>query len=281
MELRTSNGYIYIGTSVRYLMDVQDGWPVFSDGGIANNIENLENLLEEYEFHVTHRIHARLLRMLEKWKQEAGSPDAANADSIEVSDDEHGKFVSADDQQVQSQDVVLSESQATELREAARLLRETVLAEASGIVNYVASDKRYTVEKLTKDFQSLMAPGVFLVLPEISKTDFQEAGKCIAYELPTSGAFHLMRAVEAVLRHYYKNKIKRKRISEPRMWGPMTNHLLERKTPAGLIESLDNIRKNYRNPTQHPDKVYDMDEIQDLLALSLDVTNRMIRDLPA
>ncbi|WP_369045202.1 hypothetical protein [Sinomonas sp. P10A9] len=159
------------------------------------------------------------------------------------------------------------------------MVREALLAEAEGTVNYVASDKRYTVRKLTEEFTSLMAHGVYDALPEIAQRDFREAGKCIAYELPTSAAFHLMRGTEAVLRHYYEQKVRRSRIGEPRMWGPITNHLKDKKTPSGLIEALDNIRRNYRNPTQHPDKIYDLDEAQDLLSLSLDVTNRMMRDL--
>ena len=44
---------------------------------------------------------------------------------------------------------------------------------------------------------------------------------------------------------------------------------------ATLTHSLDGLRRHFRNPTQHPDKVYDVDEAQDLFAACLDATNRM------
>jgi len=39
---------------------------------------------------------------------------------------------------------------------------------------------------------------------------------------------------------------------------------------------LDNIRRSFRNPTQHPDKIYDIQEVQDLFGLCIDAINRMI-----
>jgi hypothetical protein len=34
--------------------------------------------------------------------------------------------------------------------------------------------------------------------------------------------------------------------------------------PAALLDNLDGLRRNFRNPTQHPEKVYDIHEAQDL-----------------
>ncbi len=62
------------------------------------------------------------------------------------------------------------------------------------------------------------------------------------------------------------------------MWGNMLKQLVERKKnrlPDPLLECLDNIRKSYRNPTNHPEAVYSVDEAEDLLGLCIDVTNKM------
>lgn len=63
------------------------------------------------------------------------------------------------------------------------------------------------------------------------------------------------------------------------MWGPMVTHLKKRKAkpipPATLLNNLDNIRVSFRNPTQHPEKIYDIQEVQDLFGLCVDVVNRM------
>lgn len=257
-------------------MDANSGWLIFSEGSVANNIRQLDTLLQRYEFHVTHRLLYPLSDMLAGWVAELGVSEAelAEQDAIGLEEgDESSRGNEA------TSDRALTEDEADKLRKRAEILRETLLAEASGTINYAASDKRYTIQKLTENFSTLMANGVFSRLPDIAQVDMREAGRCIAYELPTSAAFHLMRGTEAVLRHYYCCKVKRGRIKQPFMWGPMVTHLKEKKVPAGLLDALDSIRRNYRNPTQHPDKVYDLDEAQDLLSLSLDVTNRMIRDI--
>ena len=50
--------------------------------------------------------------------------------------------------------------------------------------------------------------------------------------------------------------------------------------PMSLLAQLDHIRASFRNPTQHPDAVYDIDEAQDLAFLSIDVLARLVRAMP-
>ncbi|WP_224024477.1 hypothetical protein [Arthrobacter sp. NicSoilC5] len=257
-------------------MDANSGSLIFSEGAVAENIQQLDLLLQRYEFHVTHRLLHPLLEMIKAWEREAGVDPAKPAELDLLKMEDGDKSISG---ATATSPRALTQEETEKLWRRAEILREALLAEASGKINYAASDKRYTIQKLTDEFSTLMASGVFAELPEIAQVDMREAGRCIAYELPTSAAFHLMRGTEAVLRHYYCCKVRRNRIKQPLMWGPMVTHLKEKKVPAGLLDALDSIRRNYRNPTQHPDKVYDLDEAQDLLSLSLDVTNRMIRDI--
>jgi hypothetical protein len=121
-----------------------------------------------------------------------------------------------------------------------------------------------------------MAPGTVSALPEIAQYDFTQAGKCIAFELLTSAAFHLLRATEATLRHLYFAATQN---SAPQNWGPIVQFLrqLPKPLPAPLLDNLDNIRQSFRNPTQHPEKIYDIQEVQDLFSLCVDVVNRMVR----
>jgi hypothetical protein len=169
---------------------------------------------------------------------------------------------------------------SNELRDVMTTLRTTLQAESMGMISFVTTDKRYDVDRLTDKIQVLMAPGVHAALPDIARHDFDEAGKCIAFERPTAAAFHLMRAVEDVLRAYYCAVVKRQRV-DPLLWGPMVNQMRKRRQPPPevLLANLDNLRLSFRNPTQHPEKIYDIEEVQDLFALSIDVVNRMARDL--
>jgi len=145
---------------------------------------------------------------------------------------------------------------------------------------FIVTPKRFPLEYLLGSTRHLFAADVFDHLPDICKFDFSEACRSIAFGLPTASAFHLMRGTEGVLRFYYCSIVKRNRI-EKQMWGEVITELKKRRDapPRPLLDSLDNIRVNFRNPTQHPEARYDIDEAQDLLALSIDIVNRMIRDL--
>ena len=49
--------------------------------------------------------------------------------------------------------------------------------------------------------------------------------------------------------------------------------------PNEIIDQSDAIRKNYRNPTAHPELIYDINEVQDLLTECIAVANRIINYL--
>ena len=174
-------------------------------------------------------------------------------------------------------DAELAADEARRLNEAMRYLEKTLFAEALGNIAFIVVDKRIDVNKLLHDVRALMAPGVFDSLPDIAQYDLMEAGKCIAFERPTASAFHLLRGTESMLKYFYCSIVKRNR--GDLMWGSMVKSLRERKKkppPKTLLDNLDNMRLSFRNPTQHPEKVYDIHEVQDLFALCVDVLNRMV-----
>ncbi|MEU5529490.1 hypothetical protein ABZ744_21400 [Micromonospora chersina] len=255
VEARAISGYVSIGGFVRYAIGVQEGWPIFGKDHIIQNIEEFEGLCEKYGLHVTRRVcKSTLGTYAKKWNEEC--KDLSEEARLER---------------------VMQKSEVQDFARQAWTLETALMAEAKGIFAHVTRDKRYSTEKLLNDISFLMAPGVFENLPEVAQYDFSQAGRCIAFETPTAAAFHLMRGTEDVLRWFYKSLVKRGR--KQLMWGPMVSHLASRRNapPQVLLNNLDNLRKNFRNPTQHPEKIYDIQEVQDLLALSLDVVNRMVK----
>jgi hypothetical protein len=264
MEKRPTDGYIWIGTGVRYLTDCSMGYRVLGNDYVEGNIKGLLNLLEEYDMLVTARVAEKLTRMRDGWLAELAEAKAADSDT----DFETSRVLTGDE--------------STELSMAAREVQITLLAEARGQVAFITRDKRFAVDKLLEDVGKLMPAGVFAGLKEDAKYDFSQAGRCIAFEVPTAAGFHLMRGTEAVLRDFYRRIVRRDRV-DPLMWGPITAHLRKRRdTPDEvLMNNLDNLRRSFRNPTQHPEKIYDIDEAQDLMALSFDVVVRMQRHLSA
>ena len=143
----------------------------------------------------------------------------------------------------------------------------------------MVTEKRIDVQKCLSDVPALMAPGVFRSLDDLAQDDFIYAGKCIAFELPTAAGFHLLRGTEGELRDFYCRVVKRNRVKL--LWGPMLDSLRARSKPppAPLLDNLDNIRRSFRNPTQHPSLKYDIHEVQDLWALCVDAINRMAKAL--
>lgn len=241
--------YIVFGTQLRYLIDVSHYGSVTFDSkdGVSDNITRFLSGLEEFNLKVTFRAAQKLKNFKEKIESK-------------------GKGYT------------LSYEEQVELVQIVTTLRETLYAEASGLVEYVVTEKRIDVNKLLNNVSGLMAPGVFDLLSEQAKLDFVEAGKCIAFERATAAAFHLLRGTESELRVFYKKEVLRGRIASD-LWGNLTDDLRKKKNapPKSLLDNLDNIRFNFRNPTQHPEKNYDIHEVQDLFSLCVDVISRMIK----
>ncbi len=149
-------------------------------------------------------------------------------------------------------------------------------SESDRIPVFDLSPKRLDSKKLLNNVAALFASGVFESLHEVAQYDFMEAGKCIAFDLPTAAAFHLMRGTEMVLRQFYKAMTGKD--AGRKFWGDLVKDLQATQTSSlePLYDHLDDIRKNFRNPTQHPDKIYNIDEAQDLFGVCIDVVDQMI-----
>jgi hypothetical protein len=241
---------IFIGTSIRYLQDANENSSVRgtpTGWGVVENIKDFLKNLDELGLTVTSR--ASATRKLT------------------------GLVVELEDTKADFKLIV------PRIRDAMNELRPTLEAETRGMIAYILSERRYRIDHLIKNPDRLFASGVYAKLPELSRRDFSEAGKCLAFERPTAAAFHLLRAIEGTLRHYYCMKVRRKRTTL--MWGPMIHSMrsMSKRFPKALLNQLDHIRDSFRNPTAHPEKIFDIDETQDLLAICIDAANRMVQDL--
>jgi len=252
MEKKSIVGYFYFGTCLRYLQDAPLNASIFEESYILPNINSFLDSLDSLKLTTTQR---------------------AAYDLVQFRDELKG---------IKDKNSKLSAEQSKKLTKICTELRRTLEAELVAHEAYIVTPKRFDAHKLLEDIGSLMSPNTYSSLPEITQYDLMEAGKCIAFERPTAAAFHLLRGTEAVLRHFYCTLIKRKCVS-PLMWGDMVQDLRTRrktKQHTVLYNNLDNIRHSYRNPTQHPEAIYDIHEAQDLLPLCFEAIGRMIKILP-
>ncbi|WP_061249767.1 hypothetical protein [Leptospira alstonii] len=175
------------------------------------------------------------------------------------------------------QESILDQETATEIQKIIDQADPALDSELQLKKVYILTSKRFEVSILLEDSQSLLAQNVWDKLTDNAKNDYIFASKCIALNLATSSAFHIMRSVEEMVKQLYFHYVKQNRMEKP-MWGPMIDKLRSKKQPKPnqhLLDHLDNIRKNYRNPTQHPEKFYDIDEAQDLLHTSIVALNEI------
>jgi hypothetical protein len=90
--------------------------------------------------------------------------------------------------------------------------------------------------------------------------DLNQAGKCLAFELATASGFHTMRAVEGLLRKYWriiKNPAAGTR--DPEM-AQCINELRAAGEDEKILSILDHIRHSHRNPLMHPEDFLELSE---------------------
>ena len=243
---------VYLGGSSRYLFNARVGFTIHGKNHIAKNIDSVLRVLRDLKFKVTLAASKDLQKLREDFN---GYPDDAR----------------------------LSREDRSQLHKIMSYLDRTLRAEATTLDAYVLSENRFDALRLVEQPESLFAPETFGKLPRIAQIDVREAGRCIGFGLPTAGAFHLLRATEDSLRSYYRVFVKRGNI-EKATWGHLVEMLRKKKRKPKpsetLLNHLDHIRKNFRNPTDHPEMIYDMEGVQDLLSLVVDVLNRVTKELP-
>jgi hypothetical protein len=128
-------------------------------------------------------------------------------------------------------------------------------------------------EKLFPDDLMAKAPGVI--------KDVQGAGKCIAFELGTAAGFHLLRAVEGVLRLYFDVVSKGHKRPKNRNIGSYLNLMgqLNVGNPK-IISALTQLKDLHRNPLMHPEGHLTTDQAIGLWGISRSLISAMLDVIP-
>jgi hypothetical protein len=113
--------------------------------------------------------------------------------------------------------------------------------------------------------------------------DIREAGKCIAFELPTAAGFHLHRANEAIMHRYYDVVSGDKPRPKNRNIGGYLAAMTEGKFgDQRLLTALKDLNDLHRNPLIHPDQ--SLESIDDAIALMNAIHTAavfMLKSIPA
>jgi len=145
------------------------------------------------------------------------------------------------------------------ISEAAKKFETVLAAECQVLDTYFVSKKgAYSTADLIEHAHTQVPKPIRDKLSDQVKADLDQAGKCIAFDLATAAAFHLLRGTEGVLREYYNCVVPGIKRAVPKMrnWGAYIKLLKEHGAEQRVTSLLDHLRESYRNPVLHPEENY-------------------------
>jgi hypothetical protein len=142
----------------------------------------------------------------------------------------------------------------------------------------------HSTRDLVDAFDRTFLPELHASLGEVALNEYRNAGRCFAFGLWTAAGYHSCRAVEAVLRPYYR-KFTGKEDKEGKTWGNLIEELesvaAEPKPNEKTIFYLRQIKDNERNPLMHVRVVLDEQDADLLLSAAKIVMVLMTREMIA
>jgi hypothetical protein len=147
---------------------------------------------------------------------------------------------------------------------------------------FIVSPKgAYSTTSLAERGETVVSETAHALVPSMKK-DLHDACRCIAFELPTAAAFHLFRALEAMVREYgeYVRGKPWTKIEKKNGLGGYANFLKERNlgVDARIINSIEQITKLHRNPTMHPEWHLSTTEILPTLGMTVSAIETIALD---
>jgi hypothetical protein len=143
---------------------------------------------------------------------------------------------------------------------------ETVLnAELQTLATYHVTQKGiYATTDLIERAEYILPASVLSKISQEVKEEIKQSGRCLALDSGTACAFHMMRAVEAVMHEYYIAVCKPKPKSQKRLenWGAYIA-CFQKSTTAEVKEvvaMLQQIKDRHRNLIMHPEMVLTPEE---------------------
>jgi hypothetical protein len=158
---------------------------------------------------------------------------------------------------------------------------ETILtAELSVSDSYFVSQKGlYSTIDLIERAEIIFPESIRQYLSSEAVNEVRQAGKCLAFELPTSAGFHILRAAEDVIREYYGELAGTLPQKKARNWGMYINGLRKHGANLKVIAALEQIKDMHRNPIIHPEVTLSMEEAITLFGMVIGAMVAMVMEL--
>jgi len=134
------------------------------------------------------------------------------------------------------------------------------------------------VRKLAREIGDGLPQSTTELLNDFVMNDINHAGKCLAFDLPTSCGFHILRAVETCAKAYVHAATGTLPPIKNRNWG---EYILQLTNVGAHTDAIDVLRilKAKRNPLMHPYDNLNVDEAIALLCMCQAGIDTIVDDL--
>jgi hypothetical protein len=160
---------------------------------------------------------------------------------------------------------------------------ETVLrAELSNADCYYVTRKAgYDTKLLVMNAEQIFPNDLSVKVSEAA-ADIREAGRCLGYEASTAAGFHIMRALEGVVRKYWDAVSNGKPRPKNKTLGGYLKQLNVNNLGDVKIRAvLQQIKDLHRNPLAHPGGTISLDEAVGLFGIAHSAIGAMLGQIPA
>lgn len=154
---------------------------------------------------------------------------------------------------------------------------------------YPAQVLAYDRRTLIEHGHKIIPEDLWTTMTEPVRDDLKSGCRALAFDLPTSSAFHFARATEGCLvqfvDHFFEDPndrtwgdLMRVILDPSNSWRPRTSHT-GYSTSTRLSANLNHIRMNYRNPVIHPKESVTMEEFHQQVGSYISVIAEMLTEV--
>lgn len=197
--------------------------------------------------------------------------------SVDVGFEDWRKYHALLDDEAKAKAKVIPDDHLLAMINKAKEFHLILSAELQTFDAYQVTEKAlFSTARLVERAENILPDGIVSDVPKEALVDLNQAGRCLAFDLPTAVGFHTWRAVETVLVAYCEEWGVR---PDQRDWGSYIAGLKKAEAAGITVAVLDQIRDLHRNPTMHPEMVLSPEEAIGLFGIAPSVIVAMVNDI--
>lgn len=165
----------------------------------------------------------------------------------------------------------------------AKEFQTVLIAELETLASYYVTQKAiYSTTGLIERAENILPEHVLKKISTDIKEEIRQSGKCLAFDVATASAFHIMRATEAVIHKYYLHVCQPESEKRLQAWGAYITELKKSPKPEvqEVVAILQQIKDRHRNLIMHPEIVLSPDEAFTLFEIAKGAIIAMADNLP-